>query len=170
MTSPSVLIIRPEYVPATRAPQARVAPRYRERVSILAFGLVGGFVVAAAILQALANGSPSDQPTRIEMTTASLSANAFLTEDTLIWGAPDDSLGARHNASNGSPLYLLGRSPDGRWLLVLVVGSIRISGWVLSADVASNIDLWELPAFRSPVPAKPAPGGDLDTTWQPGRA
>jgi hypothetical protein len=170
MPSPGALLAHPAYRPAARDLRTRVAYQYGERLSLLAFGLVAGFVVAAAVLQVVANVTRGDGPSRTGAAEASLSANAVLTVDTMVRSAPDDAIAPLGNASSGSPLYLLGRSTDARWLLVLVVEPTRASGWLRTADVVTEVDVWELPAFNSPTLPNFTPEDDIDSArWRPTR-
>jgi hypothetical protein len=172
MTSPSVLLTQAPHAPVHSLPPRTFFPlHFGNRVAILAFGFAAGFIVAAAMMQVLPDGNVGDAQPRGDVATASLTANAVLMVDTTVRSAPHDPLVPQGTASKGAALYLLGRSLDGNWLLVLIVGETRSSGWVLAAAVETTVDVWELPAFGPPAPAMPTPWGDVDsTTLRPTRA
>jgi hypothetical protein len=165
MTSTNALLTRARFETAIRsAPAAHVTPALRERVHILAFGLAAGFVIAAAMLQALPNDIPSSASAPIDVAAASLTGNAVLAVDTTLRSAPQHSVAPQGHASRGELLYLLGRSVDGNWLLVRVAGRTRSTGWVPVKEVETAVNLWELPALAMPDPQMPAPWGDVDST------
>lgn len=137
------------------AARAEAARGTRGRGGRLLLTAAAAAVIGAGALAALRpDWLPSDVPSRGGQPAAT--AAPSVRRDTALRGEPRDDGAVLLRLPSGTPLRVVGKSPDGRWIAAAAEGRPDLVGW-LSASAVSGVD----PATVTMVSADPRARGTV---------